>query len=182
MSNEKYVDMLYQSALNRPADQGGLLGWTSALDSGSLDRADVLLSFANSAEKLSSSVIEFDFNQSEAATLVRLYDTVFDRRPDQAGINDWLTANENGMSMHDIALGFIGSAEAQLFRGDMNDEEYVDMLYQGALGRSAEAEGRAHWVNYLQNGGDRADALLSFTNSAEKMDLIGVVSTSIETL
>jgi Ca2+-binding RTX toxin-like protein len=182
MSNEKYVDTLYQSALDRPADQGGLLGWTSALDSGSVDRADVLLSFTNSAEKLASSVIEFDFNQSEAATLVRLYDTVFDRRPDQAGINDWLTANENGMSMHDIALGFIGSAEAQMFRGDMNDEEYVDMLYQGALGRSAEAEGRAHWVNYLQNGGDRADALLSFANSAEKMDLIGVVSTSIDTL
>jgi hypothetical protein len=182
MSNEAYVGMLYQSALNRPADQGGLLGWTSALDSGSMDRADVLLSFANSAEKLSSTVIEFDFNQSEAATLVRLYDTVFERSPDQGGINHWLTANENGMSMHDIALSFIGSTEAQLFRGDMSDEKYVDMLYQSALGRSAETAEQAHWVNHLQNGGDRADALLGFANSAEKMALMGIVSTSIDTL
>ena len=64
----------------------------------------------------------------------------------------------------------------------MSDEKYVDMLYQSALGRSAETAEQAHWVNHLQNGGDRADALLSFANSAEKMALMGIVSTSIDTL
>ena len=36
-----------------------------------MDRADVLLSFVNSAEKLTAEpVVELDFNHSEAATLV----------------------------------------------------------------------------------------------------------------
>ena len=105
MSDEGFVDMLYHTALHREADAGGRAIWTATWKSG-LDRADVLLGFANSTEKLTQKIndaADLDFNLSEAATLVRLYDALLNCHPDQGGINGWLAANDAGMSTHDIS-------------------------------------------------------------------------------
>lgn len=50
LGDRDFVDQLYRTVLDRPADQAGLDGWTAALDSHALDRADVALGFAFSAE------------------------------------------------------------------------------------------------------------------------------------
>ena len=186
MSDEGFVDMLYHTALHREADAGGRALWTGALENHALDRADVLLGFANSTEKLTQKIndaADLDFNLSEAATLVRLYDALLNRHPDQGGINGWLAANDAGMSTHDISFSFVNSAEAQQLHGVMSDEGFVDMLYQTALNREADAGGRALWTGALENHAlDRADVLLGFANSAEHMQLVGVITTSIETI
>ena len=144
MSDEGFVDMLYHTALHREADAGGRASWIEFL--GRRERADALLGFANSTEKLTQQINEaadLDFNFSEVATLVRLYDALLNRHPDQAGINGWLAANEGGMSTHDISNDFVNSAEAQQLHGVMNDDGFVDMLYHTALNREADAGGRA---------------------------------------
>ena len=48
MSDIEFIDKLYSSALDRTADVEGLITWTTALEKGTMDRADVLLSFAES--------------------------------------------------------------------------------------------------------------------------------------
>lgn len=45
-----YIESLYENGLGRPADAGGLQGWLSALQGGSLDRAGVLAGIAQSPE------------------------------------------------------------------------------------------------------------------------------------
>ncbi len=50
LSNRDFVERLYLSALDRPADAAGRDDWTAKLDSGALARRDVVLSFANSDE------------------------------------------------------------------------------------------------------------------------------------
>ena len=124
-----------------------------------------------------------DFNLSETATLVRLYDALLNRHPDEGGINGWLAANDAGMSNHDISFSFVNSAEARQLHGDMSDEGFVGMLYQTALNREADAGGRALWTGALENHAlDRADVALGFANSAEHMQLVGVITTSIDIL
>ena len=181
MSDVEYVSMLYTTALDRDADQEGLNNWTEALETGSMDRADVLLGFANSAEKLSSEpVVEIDFNRSEAATLIRMYESLFNRAPDEDGINAHLAGLENGASLHDVALGFVNSAEAEQTYGSMTNIEFIDMLYSSALDRTADVEGLNNWTAALENGFmDRADVLLGFADSTEKIELMGVVTTTI---
>ncbi len=49
-TDTQYVESLYENGLGRPADPGGLQGWAGALQSGSMDRASVLASIAQSAE------------------------------------------------------------------------------------------------------------------------------------
>ena len=50
LSNREFVSQLYQNALDRPGDAGGVGFWTRALDSGGASRGGVVSAFANSAE------------------------------------------------------------------------------------------------------------------------------------
>jgi hypothetical protein len=181
LSNVEYVNKLYDSVLNRAADRDGLITWTTALENGTMDRADVLLGFVNSAEKLAAEpVVELDFNHSEAATLVRMYDSLFNREADEDGINSHLESLENGASLHDVALSFVNSGEAEELYGSMSDIEFIDKLYSSALDRTADVKGLITWTTVLENGTmDRADVLLSFADSTEKIELRGVVTTTI---
>ncbi|WEJ31935.1 DUF4214 domain-containing protein [Devosia sp. SD17-2] len=50
VSNARYIELLYLNALGRSLDQGGFNFWNDELNSGRRDRADLLLSFADSPE------------------------------------------------------------------------------------------------------------------------------------
>jgi serralysin len=50
VSNARYIELLYINALGRQLDQGGFNFWNDELNSGRRDRADLLLSFADSPE------------------------------------------------------------------------------------------------------------------------------------
>lgn len=50
MSNAQFVGALYWNILQRAGEDAGIRGWTNALDTGALTRAQVLLGFSDSAE------------------------------------------------------------------------------------------------------------------------------------
>jgi uncharacterized repeat protein (TIGR02059 family) len=184
-SNAQFVDSLYQKALGRTAAEAERSAWIGILDQGKADRADVLYAFANSAEKLAlekDNSVTQDFNRTDVATLVRLYDTLFDRKADQAGLNYWISASENGMAMTDIATSFIQIAEALPQFGGMSNTQFAEYLYKTGLGRQGSNAEIAAWAGQLDNGViSRGEALLGFAESVEKIGLVGVISTSIET-
>jgi hypothetical protein len=85
--------------------------------------------------------------------------------------------------MSDIAVAFVAAAESSGVYGGMDDAHFIDALYQSALQRHAEGGEAQWWVGQLASGAlNRGDVLLAFANSAEKIALIGNISTSIETL
>jgi large repetitive protein len=181
-SDDAFVQMLYQNTFHRAADAGGFAFWTARLQAGT-QRADVALAVANSAQKLAMAPADSDFNATDVATLVRMYGTLFDRRPDAAGLNYWIGAHEGGMAMADIAGAFVATAESGGMYGGMNDAQFVNALYQSALHRQASGSEVKGWTDALANGQlDRGDVLLGFANSAEKVALVGNISTSIDTL
>jgi hypothetical protein len=50
LSNQQFVEQLYLNALDRNGEAEGVAGWTALLDSGQMDRGDVLLGFSESPE------------------------------------------------------------------------------------------------------------------------------------
>ncbi len=71
--NESFVTLLYNNVLNRDPDAGGFASWLGLLDSGDLDRADVVAGFAQSVEFIGSTVgslIDFMRGQAVDDTLV----------------------------------------------------------------------------------------------------------------
>ena len=97
---------LYQSALNRTPDQGGLINWIKQLDSGTAI-VSVANSFINSAEFVKS----YGNNLSNSALVNALYANVLHREPDAAGANYWLAALQNSASRAEVLVNFSESAE-----------------------------------------------------------------------
>ena len=123
-----------------------------------------------------------DFNDSEIAGLVRLYGTAFGRNADTGGINFWIEAHEKGHSMMEIAHFFIASDEGKANFATLSDHDFVTELYEVAMHRVASAVEIGFWTNHLERGAlDRGEVLYYFATSDEKVDLVGVVNTSIIT-
>lgn len=96
----------------------------------------------------------------------RLYEKVFQREADSAGLNDWSNKLYNGTTTGaTTAWNFFFSPEF-LNRNTSNDQ-YVDLLYQALFDRNADESGKAGWVNLLNNGMSRTYVLKGFTDSAE---------------
>jgi len=108
-----------------------------------------------------------------AAQVTRLYDTVLQRGPDQAGLDYWADQVEDfGGTLKDIATGFLNSTEFQDKTGQLSNADYVEFLYQNALDRASDVDGKSYWVAQLQSGArDRADLLIGFSESAEHRSL-----------
>lgn len=114
---------------------------------------------------------------SPAAQVTRLYDTVFDRAPDDAGLRFWTTALRNGTDLDDVAGLFVQSPEFRDTYGDVGQGEFVTLLYRNVLDREPDAAGQAFWTNALASGGaDRDDVVLAFSESPEHVAKIGPVS------
>jgi len=113
---------------------------------------------------------KFVFNaDGVAAQVTRLYDTVLQRAPDQPGLDLWVDQIEDrGGALKDVANGFLNSAEFQAATGSLDNAQYVEFLYQNALGRASDPDGKANWIERLNNKSyDRADLLIGFSESQE---------------
>ena len=139
----------YQNILQRSPDPGGLQFWTNGITSGALTPAAVDSAIAASPEA-----------QTWVDPIIRMY-TVLGRAPDQQGLAGWVHADEGGLSMSAIGLGFISSPEGQGIYGQTIptaatsaaiDTSVVDDLYKEVLGRTADPGGQAFWVDMLQTG------------------------------
>ncbi|QOY92914.1 DUF4347 domain-containing protein [Massilia sp. UMI-21] len=177
-----FVTALYSRSLERSVDAGGLQYWTDALAAGTVSRAGLTLLVAESAEKLAKPVsLDIEVGDTDIGTLVRLYATLFDRAPDSAGINHWLSLSEAGVSLDRIADHFLASDEAVAAYGALDNRAFTAALYQQSMHRSGSDVEVSYWTGLLDNGSlDRGDVLLQFAESNEKVSLVGVVGTSLD--
>ena len=117
----------------------------------------------------SSVGIPIDVN--DAIEVARLYEAGFGRVPDIPGMNFWIDALENGMSLEVISKAFVTSNEFTTRFGDVNtlsNEAYIDVLYNNVLGREPETAGYNYWVNTLnKNLVSDEQALILFASSDE---------------
>jgi hypothetical protein len=179
LADGAYVTWLYGQVLGRAADAGGLAYWTTRLANGELSRADLALAFVDSGEKLQMVASHaLEFGASDVGVLIRMYDALYDRRPDLDGLNYWIKRSEAGVSLADIAERFVDADEAT---GGLDGQSFVAHLYRTALEREATPLELADWSALLANGHvDRGDVLLAMAESAEMAALVGVMSTTFE--
>lgn len=159
-NNAASINELYQSLLGREADSAGSEGWAALLANGG-SLADIAAGIAVSAEAQ-------EVDQSNGDFVRELYTSVLGREADEAGLDAWVSQLFNGTSRADVAKGIVGSAEAV----EKSNSDFVDSLYQSALGREADAAGKAGWISVLENGGSHADLALGIVGSAEAADHI----------
>jgi hypothetical protein len=146
----------YRDFLGREGDPSGISNWTTAIQSGALTRAQVIDSFFNSAEF-----------QGSVSPIVRLYFASLLRIPDYPGLQFWLSEYRNGRPLASIADGFVQSPEFIQRYGNLNNNDFVTLLYQNVLGRDPDPQGYQFWVNQLNGGASRGQVMLGFSESRE---------------
>jgi len=96
----------------------------------------------------------------------RLYTTVLNRQPDEAGKSYWVNQilNEQA-SGSKIAEGFLNSAE--FLARDLDNEDFVETLYTVFFNRVPSDAEVDNWEDALDNGATRAAVVDGFAASAE---------------
>jgi hypothetical protein len=113
------------------------------------------------------------------AFLTRLYDGLLGRAPDENGLSSW-DAVVGSSSKGAVAQAFLNSPEFQTAHPGQDDNSFVQGLYQGLLGRPADAGGLTAWTQMLAGGMSRSDAAVAFADSPEaKQHWSGVTSNGI---
>lgn len=159
-NNAADINDLYNTLLGRDADQGGADAWAALLANGGT-LADVAGAIAVSEEAQ-------DRDQSNGDFVRDLYTAALGRDADEAGLDAWVSQLFNGTSRADVAKGIVGSEEA----ANKANGDFIDSLYQSALGRDADDAGKAAWAAQLEAGASHADVALGIVGSAEAADHI----------
>jgi hypothetical protein len=159
------VARLYQAALGRAPDIGGLRYWTAEVDNVKVPLPSVASGFTGSLEFIHNygALSDPDFVQ-------RLYQNVLGRPGDSGGVLFWQNVLASGSSRGDVLLSFSQSAEFKAkmlsVAGDKNNAEAY-RLYTAALNRVPDVGGQAYWAAQLAAGATPAQVAQSFINSAE---------------
>jgi streptogramin lyase len=171
LSDVDFLEVLYRAFFNREADAGGLNGWLNQLESGT-SREDVLDGFLNSAEfkNLADSYGIIANATPIELFVIRFYKQTLERSPDEAGLADWVKRLNSGESSgSDVAFGFVFSAE--FIARNLNNTDYLAVLYKAFFAREPDAGGFNGWKTQLDAGVSREDVLQGFLGAPEFANL-----------
>ncbi|MCR5654253.1 MAG: DUF4214 domain-containing protein [Lachnospiraceae bacterium] len=98
--------------------------------------------------------------------VTRLYSVCFDRLPDSAGKNDWVSRLNNGqVTGTTAAAGFVFSQEFK--NKNLCNTCFVKQLYKAIMGREYDQGGLEYWVGKLESGSTREEVFNGFSQSDE---------------
>ncbi len=178
------VARLYEAALDRLPDQGGLNFWVDAAQGGHPLSA-LAAGFAGSDEFAA----RFGGAAPDNGAYVdSLYQNVLGRAGEAGGRAFWTGALGGGASRADVLVGFSESAEnkagtAALVQGGIWDRSEaaaeVARLYDAVLGRLPDAPGLVFWKDALEGGRATLDQVADdFARSQEFRDTYGAATTN----
>lgn len=134
----------------------------------------VFKSFAGTYRACTQADIDYNYaeecvTKSDEAALVRLYYGIFNRAPDQSGLDYWsskLIAKK--ATLTEVARQFMGSSEFKNKYGKLSDQAFVKAMYPQVFGRAPDSSGLAYWTNKLTTKKVTRESLMTqFTQSGE---------------
>jgi hypothetical protein len=154
--------------------QGSHDQYVVASNNGSLYLRDLVA--GRDGTQILSSIHQFTFSDGTgvfaptgtAEDVARLYQAAFHRAPDVGGTEAWTAViDASHVPLSAVANGFATSPEFIRTYGSLSDADFVNRLYQNALGRPADAAGAQLWDGMLAAGTSRGAVLLAFAESPE---------------
>lgn len=125
--------------------------------------------------------VALDIN-GNAGQLFRLYQAIFNRKPDLSGLGWWLDAVDRGVSMESVAESFIKSDEfTRMYGANATNTDLLTKIYQYALHRTPDKDGFAFWLDVLDNHkASLGSVLMGFSESQENYaQVIGSIQNGI---
>lgn len=104
-------------------------------------------------------------------SVAALYTAIFNRAPDQAGLNFWTAQINGGATFASVAAGF---AQHEVFTtgiGALGNAAYVAALYTNILGSAGDTAGIAYWTARLAAGETKASVVAAFVQGSLTIDV-----------
>ncbi len=168
LSNEDFVERLYAALAGRYSDPTGKANWVNLLRSGATRQdvarrfinayefADICLTYGVRSGSTAAPTITKSASSSVRFFVNRLYTSCFGRNADEGGMEYWSSQLANlHVTGTQAAYNFVFSDEMN--RANLNDTQFITVLYRALLGREPDAAGLTTWTNYLQSGASRQD-------------------------
>ncbi len=190
LNHSDYVDVLYRTFFDREADGDGKRNWVDKLEKG-MSREYILRGFVNSTEfqnlcdsfgiKRGEMRLGNKRDQNEGITMFvyRLYAQAFNREGEAEGMEDWTGKILDKINTpEEVAKKFIFSQE--FTNRNLDDTEYVKVLYRTFMGREYDEAGLESWVGKLEMGMSRERVLEGFSRSVEFSNILSSYGLSLE--
>ena len=181
-TNEEVVEIIFQTMLGRTADSEEKEIWLNHLRNGCSYRY-IISCFATSQE-FNNICVDYeiipgvipnmearDENLGVTGYVTRCYRKILGREADIAGLNYWCNMIlHGGMRPKQIAFDFVFSSE--YIDKNLNNEQYIEMLYEVLLGRRYDYEGKIYWLSLLENKITKEEAFWGFADSLEFEEIL----------
>lgn len=120
--------------------------------------------------------VALDIN-GDGGQAYRLYQAAFNRTPDVPGLGYQTNALDDGLTLSQVAGNFIASPEFQRTYGNVDDTQFITLLYQNVLHRAPDSGGLQYHLDEMHVYGEsRADVLTHFSESPENQaNVIGAI-------
>lgn len=107
----------------------------------------------------------------------RIYEAAFNRAPDRVGLGFWLNSMDGGLTLGEVANGFVGSPEFRSLYGSApSHASIVAQFYLNVLDRPGDAAGLAFWTGLLDKQALTVPQVLAeFSESAENVGALAAV-------
>ncbi len=170
LSNEEYVERLYNTLLNRKSDEGGKKYWIEIIEKNHIKKEVIFYQFIVSKEfkDLAKSYnIEVYTPKGLLESFVeRLYLLILERMFDGSGRAYWTNELLSGKkSASDIVKNFFHSKE--FLDKNITNKRFVYLSYMAILNRQPDKNGWDFWVSKLENNATRDDIINGFLSSKE---------------
>ena len=172
VSDAEFINRMYMGLMDRDPDPDGREFWLAHMRAG-LPRENIFENFVNSNEFTGhcgrSGIVRGTYTPPPGGLArvfaKRLFTIVLDREPWESELNNWHDLLKNGRTGATVAFELIFGTEA--YNRNLNDSQFVDLLYNALLGRIPDPVGRDGWVTYLEEGNSRYILFENFVNSPE---------------
>jgi uncharacterized protein (TIGR03118 family) len=152
-ANERFIDLIYQTLLNRQADATGLAFWNNLLDQGAT-RSQVVQQIETSDE----------FHGVEVQ---KAYQQFLHRAADPAGVAFWTNFLKQGNTVEQMEAGIISSPEYVQTRSGGSNNTFLTNLFQDALGRAVQTADQNFFTQQFANGATPAQVAAEVLASQE---------------
>ncbi|WP_159627776.1 Calx-beta domain-containing protein [Massilia puerhi] len=97
----------------------------------------------------------------------RIYQAAFNRTPDSGGLGFWINVMDQGLSLAEVAAGFMQTPEfIAAYGANPSNHDLVSQIYLNVLHRPAEPGGLAYWTGALDRGVVTAAQALSMISES----------------
>jgi hypothetical protein len=157
LGSRLFVMQLYRDVEGREGDASGVDFWTDRLARNVESRVGLAERFCDTAPRAQA-----------VRVVARLYLVAFGRLPDRAGIDGWVTQlDDRRKPTLTVANELAASSEFSSLYTPLDDERFIDRLYQNALGRPPDRAGRDYWTGELLRGVPRGAIVARFIEMPE---------------